>query len=165
MKKAIATALIACSLIVPSAQAAPDRQAMEQYATETALRYDLSPELVRAVIETESSWNPSCSNGICVGLMQLNKNTAPWIAKELGIQGDRANYKQNIEMGCYYLNYLRNTWYEKGCTDEDALYMMLLSYNRGIGGATKYVKTHNPENDAYCRKVIGIKWKLEGYNG
>lgn len=146
------------------AEAAPDKGTMQAYAREVALQYDLAPELVLAVIETESSWKPSADNGKCAGLMQLNINTSGWIAKELGIAGNRKDYRQNIQMGCYYLNYLRDAWYQKGATDEDALYLMLLSYNRGMGGATKYVKNHSDyTKDAYCKKVIGIKWRLEGY--
>lgn len=144
------------------ADAAPDRASMEAYAEETALQYNLSPELVKAVIEVESSWNPACANSKCVGLMQLNIDTAPQIAKTLGISGDRWDYRQNIQMGCYQLDYLRSYWLSKGATDEDCCYLMLISYNRGIGGATKWLKSHAMEENKYANKVLGIKYQLEG---
>lgn len=150
---------------IVAAEASPDRQVMEQYASEVALQYDLAPELVCAVIEVESSWNPRCANSRCVGLMQLNIDTAPGIAKALGISGDRYDWKQNIQMGCYQLNYLRDYWLSKGATDEDCCYLILISYNRGIGGATKWLKSHAQEDNGYAKKVLGIKYRLEGMNG
>ena len=157
------TALFLIGFVIGWCTTAQAGEDMRGYATEVALSYDLSPELVQAVIEVESSWNPNCKTGKCVGLMQLNIDTAPWIARELGISGDRSNWRQNIQMGCYYLDYLRSYWYDKGATDEDALYLMLLSYNRGVGGATKWAKSHDIESDGYCNKVLSIKYRLEGW--
>ncbi len=54
-----------------------DRDGAERLVREAAERHHVDPALVRAVIETESNWNPSAiSRKGAVGLMQLIPTTA-----------------------------------------------------------------------------------------
>lgn len=154
--------MVAILLLVPFTAEAAERPEMEKYAQEMAEHYGLSSSLVEAVIFTESSWRERADNGICKGLMQIQPNTGKWIAGELGIKNlNLFNYKHNIQIGCWYLNYLRDYWYNKGYTDEDTLHLMLISYNRGPGGCAKWVKNHNIEDNAYANKVLQEKYKID----
>ncbi len=94
-----------------SAATSPDRGvspwqgSIEDYkvlAEKTAKRYSLDPELVKAVIEIESGWNPrAVSSRGAIGLMQLMPDTA----MDMGVRNPY-DPKQNIEGGVKYLKHL-----------------------------------------------------------
>lgn len=154
--------MVAILLLVPFTAEAAERPEMEKYVQEAAENYGLSSSLVEAVIFTESSWRERADNGICKGLMQIQPSTGKWIAGELGIKDlNLFNYKHNIQIGCWYLNYLRDYWYNKGYTDEDTLYLMLVSYNRGPGGCAKWMKNNNLYSNCYANKVLQEKYKID----
>jgi soluble lytic murein transglycosylase-like protein len=48
-------------------------------------KYNITYELALAVIEVESDYSSNKTNAQSKGLFQLNSDTYPWIAKELGI--------------------------------------------------------------------------------
>lgn len=134
---------------------------LQKYTYNLCKEYDLSYELVLGVINTESSFNVRAVNKRSKGLMQLNSDTYPWIAKELGVGNfDPYNAKQNILAGVWYLNYLREYWQDKGYSDEYVFSLMLISYNRGIGGCHKYINK-NGFNNIYVNKVYEYKVNLE----
>ena len=160
MRKLVITCLI--FLLIPFTAYAAEKPVMEKYAQEVAEDYGLSDSLVRAVIMTESTWREDADNGICKGLMQIKPSTGDWIAGELGITDlDLFNYKHNIQIGCWYLNYLRDYWYNKGYTDEDTVYLMLISYNRGPAGCEKWLKTHDILDNGYANKVMERKYNID----
>lgn len=69
---------------------------------EKARKYDVHPELVHAVIQAESSYNPrAVSPAGAVGLMQLMPKTA----QRFGVS-DSTNPRQNIDGGVRYLRFL-----------------------------------------------------------
>ncbi len=75
--------------------------------------YGLDPYLVAAIIKTESGFNKDIVSSMgAVGLMQIMPSTGEWIARQLNIEdfsGEMLkNEDVNIEMGCWYLNYLRS---------------------------------------------------------
>lgn len=132
------------------------------YIADVALQYDLSPELVFAVIETESRWKADADNGIAIGLMQLNRNTYPWLAREVGIQNpDPFNWQHNVRMGIWYLDYLRDAAINEGYTDEDALFTMLIYYNRGPAGGKKWMRSNSMYDNGYANKVVAMKHEFE----
>lgn len=160
-----AVVLIIALLPINTAEAI-NKNDIENYIAEQALTYNLSPELVEAVIMKESSYREKVKNidGTCVGLMQVNESdTAPWIAEELGMESyDLTNPYDNIRMGCFYMAYLRDYWTEQGFPDEEVFSLMLLSYNRGIGGCKKYISSHeNWMENEYVRKVLEYKIQYE----
>ena len=119
----------------------PDR--LDRIVKEAADRHSLDPALVKAVISTESSWNPrAISRKGAVGLMQL----VPGTAQRFGV-GNLFDPAQNVEGGTAYLKTLLDRY------DGD-LNKTLAAYNAGehavdhSGGIPAY-----PETQQYVRKV------------
>lgn len=92
-----------------------------------APQYRLSPDLVLAVIEQESGFNPGAlSPKNAQGLMQL----IPATAERFGVT-DVWDPEQNLRGGMAYLNWLMN--YFKG-----DLELVLAAYNAGEGAVTRH---------------------------
>ena len=72
--------------------------------------YNLEPELIAAVIYTESKFDEDAvSSAGAVGLMQLMPDTFEWLVSKRGeslSQEDLYNPRVNIDYGAYYLSYL-----------------------------------------------------------
>lgn len=100
-------------------------------------KYNLEPELICAVINTESRFDEEAvSNKGASGLMQIMKPTADWAGKEIGIKN--YSYEKifvpeiNIEIGCWYLNKLKNQY-------NDDIMLVMASYNAGSGNVQKWL--------------------------
>jgi soluble lytic murein transglycosylase-like protein len=111
-----------------------------------ALAYGVDPNLVRAVMATESSCNPEAlSRKGARGLMQLT----PATAKRFGVK-DISDPDQNIEGGVKYLRFLLKTF------DND-LRLTLAAYNAGenavkrAGGIPNYRETMH-----YVEKITAL---------
>lgn len=65
-------------------------------------KYGVCPELIMAIIETESSGNPNAKNGTCTGLMQVSSR---WHADRMKRLGVRSLYDErgNVRVGTDYL--------------------------------------------------------------
>lgn len=132
---------------------------IEKYSKE----YDLNPDLVRAVIKTESNYREKAvSPAKAYGLMQITKSTGEYIASNLGVNNFNEeilfNPETNIEFGCWYLNNLR--------TEFDNQNNELAAYNAGRGNVQAWLKNSAyskdgenldkipfPETAAYVKKV------------
>lgn len=129
------------------------RDGVEALVREAAERHRVDPALVRAVIETESNWNPGAmSRKGAVGLMQL----IPTTAQRFGAN-DAFNPKQNVDAGVRYLKTLLERY--NGNLD-----LALAAYNAGEGavdrahGMPSYRETRNyvqKVQDAYFRPGSG----------
>ena len=96
----------------------PDR--LDRIVREAAERHQVDPALVKAVISTESGWNPQAvSRKGAVGLMQL----IPETAQRFGV-GNPYDPAQNVEAGTTYLKTLLDRY------DGD-LNKSLAAYNAG----------------------------------
>ena len=125
--------------------------------------YQLSYELILAIMEQESSFRPdvTCFNGDSHGLMQLHDSTYSWLGEEVNIKNFNVfNPKHNIKAGVWYVDYLRNYWRELGLPEEEVIYLTLISYNRGIAGCTNYVEQHGLNNN-YVNEVLEKKYFYE----
>jgi soluble lytic murein transglycosylase-like protein len=130
-----------------------DRDGVEKLVREAAERHNVDPALVRAVIETESNWNPAAlSRKGASGLMQL----IPTTAQRFGVN-DSFNPKQNVDAGVHYLKTLLERY--NGNLD-----LALAAYNAGEGavdrahGIPAFRETRNyvqRVQDAYFRPGSG----------
>jgi soluble lytic murein transglycosylase-like protein len=134
-----------------------DRDGVEKLVREAADRHSVDPALVRAVIETESNWNPTAvSRKGAGGLMQL----IPTTAQRYGAN-DVFNPQQNIDAGVRHLKWLLERY--NGNLD-----LALAAYNAGEGavdrahGIPAFRETRNyvqKVQDAYFRPGSG---RLDG---
>lgn len=118
----------------------------EALISETASRYRLHPELLHAVVLTESAYNPGAvSSAGAVGLMQLMPDTA----RRYGVR-DIWDPKENIKGGASYLRDLLDMF------DND-LRLALAAYNAGENAVMRYGNQIPPysETQDYVRKVLG----------
>jgi soluble lytic murein transglycosylase-like protein len=104
-------------------KSAPFEAAIDQHSRTQGVAADL----VRAVIQVESAFNPTAvSVKGAMGLMQL----MPATAQELGVSNP-FDPDQNIRGGVTYLKQLLNRYDQK-------VELALAAYNAGIGNVTKY---------------------------
>ena len=104
-----------------------DRDGVDKIVREAAERHHVDPALVRAVIETESNWNPrAVSRKGAGGLMQL----IPTTAERYGAR-DLFNPEQNIDAGVRHLKTLLMRY--NGNLD-----LALAAYNAGEGAVDRF---------------------------
>ncbi len=112
-----------------------------------AARHGIRADLVRAVVQVESAFNPSAvSPKGAMGLMQL----MPATAQELGV-GNPFNPEENIRGGVTYLRRLLDRYDNK----EE---LALAAYNAGPGAVDKYGETIPPyrETRSYVSKITRL---------
>ncbi|KTG28862.1 murein transglycosylase [Idiomarina sp. WRN-38] len=115
------------------------------YVIAAANRYNIEPELIYAIIETESSFNPyAVSHANAYGLMQVVPSTAGRDVFERirKIPGQPTSQQlfdpaQNIDIGSAYLHIL-NTQYLKAVSNPNSReYAIISAYNGGAGNVLK----------------------------
>lgn len=114
--------------------------------------YDLDPYLVMSIIWVESKFEPKAASGKgACGLMQIIPSTGQWIAKEIGIDNYNDDKlfdpKININMGCWYLNYLLNVF-------EYDTHLALAAYNGGMGNVMKWLQDERYSKDGTTLYLI-----------
>ena len=134
----------AVSVRVTTPSAPGQGQRFEPIVQEHAARHALRPELVRAVIQVESGFNPLArSPKGAMGLMQL----MPAPAAQLGVDNP-FDPEQNIRGGTAYLRQLLDRF----DGDEE---LALAAYNAGPGAVDRYGRQVPPyrETQDYVKKV------------
>ncbi len=115
---------------------------IERHATEQGLE----PDLVRAVIQAESAFNPrAVSVKGAMGLMQL----MPATARQFGVT-DPFHPEQNIRAGVAYLRQLMDLY-------ESDVHLALAAYNAGPGAVQRYsgIPPYRETQD-YVKKITAV---------
>jgi soluble lytic murein transglycosylase-like protein len=134
------------SVSVEGFRALPPNEAYESFIQEAAAAYRLDPALIRAVMRTESAFNPLIVSPVgAEGLMQL----MPAVAEELGVR-DSFDPRDNIMGGARYLRELLDR-------HRGNLKLALASYNAGPGAVERY---HDVppfrETQRYVKAITGL---------
>lgn len=124
---------------------------------ESSRRFALNPDLVAAIVRTESNFDPEAiSPKGARGLMQV----MPATASRFGVEpGDLYDPEQNLLAGIRYLEWLRGRF-------DDNLTYMLAAYNAGEGnvdrhgGVPPFRETHNYLRRVYS--VLGVTDQVSG---
>ena len=118
----------------------------EAMISEHARREQVAEDLVRAVIQVESAFNPrAVSTKGAMGLMQL----MPATAREMGVRNP-FDPDQNIRGGTAYLRRLLDRF-------DGNVELALAAYNAGMGNVEKYGDIPPfKETKNYVKKVTGV---------
>ena len=125
----------------------------ESLIRQHANRQGIRPDLVRAVIQVESAFNPQAvSPKGAMGLMQL----MPATAKQFGV-ADPFNPAENIRAGTTYLRQLLDKY-------NDNEQLALAAYNAGPGAVAKYGSKVPPykETQRYVEKITNLRSATAG---
>ncbi len=128
------------------------RTQFEPLVQEHAARHSLRPELVRAVIQVESGYNPRArSSKGAMGLMQLMPGTASY----LGVR-DPYDPADNIRGGTAYLRELLDRY-------DGSEELALAAYNAGAGAVDRYGRRVPPYRETvdYVRRVGAATEKVQ----
>lgn len=132
-----------------------------------AKRYQISPQLIYGIIETESSFNPfAVSSANAYGLMQVVPKTAgadvfQRIKKKKGMPTKRQLFDPafNIDIGSAYLHILNNNYLKDVTNATSRHYSIISAYN---GGAGNVLKTFHG-NRKTAMKVLNTKSSKDVY--
>lgn len=131
----IAIVLILSPVIGVSAKEQnPSHNQIEAYTVEIGSEYNICPELLQAIIERESNYDPCAVNGNCIGLMQISKKWHTERMEKLGVS-DLTDPYTNILVGTDYLAELFDEAVNSGKGDD--LYYVLMRYNLETSTANK----------------------------
>ncbi len=136
-----------------------DIQGITQSILEVSRHYDLEPELILAVIFTESSFNVYAESPKgAIGLMQLMPATALAVADELQLEWKGRQLltdpQINILLGTSYLRYLMKMYNEQG------LDYALAAYNVGPGRLDELIRERGRPPARYAEKVRTVSEEL-----
>lgn len=118
------------------------RQEYIQYCIQIGEMFGIEPELLVAMIETESSGNANASNGYAYGLMQVAPSANKEQMAKLGVY-NLMNPYGNILVGTYLIHKYRNEGNEIG--------LALMRYN---GQADAYQRARTGNLSYYARSII-----------
>ncbi len=124
-------------------------QSITNAIAEASEKYDIDPNLIKAVIRQESNFDPyAVSSAGAQGLMQL----MPLTAQSLGVT-DAMDVEQNVDAGAHYLDDLL----ERYDGNEE---LALAAYNAGPSTVDKYngVPPYE-ETENYVDSVLSYKQK------
>lgn len=116
---------------------------------EIGKNYSICPELLEAIMETESSGNPKARNGNCKGLMQINVGYHKKRMLKLGVS-DIYEERGNILLAADYLAELFREYGDLGT--------VLMLYN---GSSDAIARGGRAEYTEYAKKIMKRAEQLE----
>ena len=135
----------AATYAAPGANQA-DSALIDNIVQQAAMRHDVDPNLVRAIIKVESNFNPhAVSRKGAMGLMQLMPSTA----QSLNVTNPY-DPAQNVDAGVRHFKQLLDSYHGN-------VELSLAAYNAGSGavhrsrGVPRYPETRN-----YVKKITGL---------
>lgn len=145
--------LISLQIISINVKCESTQEQYERYIDTICGEYGCCPELVQAIVETESSWNPKAKNSGCKGLMQINEIYHKDRMKKLNVKSLYNPYG-NIKVGVDYIMELADQYEDIGT--------VLNIYNAGNKGLElakqgKYLD--------YTKRVLNRSAELEKLHG
>ena len=117
-----------------------------------AQKYDIDPLIVFATIREESRFNPwNESVAGASGLMQIIYSTGEWIAQKINLENftDEMLFspKMNIDLGCWYINYLKERF-------SGDLILIISGYNAGPGITSQWLEKYNiSDSDNFIENI------------
>lgn len=131
---------------------------LQEYIWNLANEYEISYEMVLAVINAESSFRADVvSRTNDYGLMQINSRYMDSHAAKAGIDDfDPFNPYQSVQVGIHLLATERNYWRSQGLCEEDVYLYCLGSYKCGRSGVI-----NNGLPWDYIDKISSYKTHLE----
>ncbi|CAH1549848.1 transglycosylase SLT domain-containing protein [Vibrio rotiferianus] len=121
-------------------------QAYIPYVNKMSQKWDVEPALIFAIMHTESHFNPMAQSHIpAYGLMQVVPTSAGkdvtkrYLGEEKLLPPEVLfNPEFNIDIGTSYLNILDKHYLKGIQNDEKRTYLVISSYNGGVGSVAKY---------------------------
>lgn len=113
---------------------------------DNSTKWGVSPELIFAIMHTESHFNPMAQSHIpAFGLMQIVPTSAGrdvtkhYLGKEILLPDELLfNPEFNIEIGSCYINILQSHYLAAVKNTETRTYLVVAAYNGGIGAVAKH---------------------------
>ena len=123
----------------------------EEIIVECGEKYGIDPNMICAVIATESRFSPEAeSEKGAVGLMQVMPDTGEWIAGKLKMEFSEEDLKDpevNIRLGAWYLDFLA----ERFDGEQDTI---IAAYNAGHGKVEEWLGEGQYSQDGRTLSVI-----------
>jgi phosphoribosyl-AMP cyclohydrolase len=120
-----------------------ERDIINSYVRDIAPKYNMEPELIMSIIESESTYNPRCKTGNCLGLMQVSSYWHKDRMLKLGVS-DLYDPYGNILVAVDYLSEL--------CSMYKDMRLVLMMYNMEHDTAMRLYKTG--QISYYARSVL-----------
>ena len=121
-------------VVVKETKSLTQEELIDTYIVEICKDYNVEPTLIQSIVWHESRYDPTVSNGQCIGLMQVSKKWHGERAKKLGVK-DLYDPYGNILVGVDYIHELLTKY------EDPALALMMYNmshatakrlYNNGI---------------------------------
>ncbi len=160
MKKMTITVLLAVlfmagGLLICRAEGSRREDWMEYMETVCEKR-QICPELVKAVIEQESGWDPEAVNGDCIGLMQISQISQWPRMQKLGVV-DLMDPYENILTGVDLLEELFEQYEDPAA--------VLMYYNAGYSDRFGLNAYQQGRVSDYAKRVLQRAEELERLHG
>lgn len=127
-------------------------QKYEEYVEKYSAEYGIDPDLLFAVIKTESSFNPNAvSNADAVGLTQITPETFEWIKWKLGETDEDITLNDpetSVKYGAFFLSFLLNEF--------ESSDVALAAYHAGRGRVNGWLKDESLSPDGKTLSQIPV---------